>query len=381
MASLSTKERDRRQGQLRADMKRAGLDVLIVYGNSGRLGPRTGNLAYVSNFRPFSGQQAMVFPLEGEPVLLVGVDNQRIEALRTGWAADVRCSPLESVPEQVCGYMKKAIGAGKRIGISSLSIMPVAFYKLLQEQVPAKEWVEAGDLILERRYVQSEEEIALSRRAAGVADKMWEHLCRNAREGMSELDIRMELDRVMIPSGAWDNFNMVGLGNMADGGEAPWGYIIPPTERRVKRGDAVVLEISPRVDGYWNQIVRIFTLGPAAKWLVDAYDVARRARDAALAEMKPGGSMVGMVTAMQKVIEKGGYSLWPYGLVHITGLDLTDYMITPKSTGALKAGMVLTLHPMFSLGKDRQLFMGESYLVTGGGYEPLNRCSDQLVSL
>ena len=123
MASLSTQERDRRQGQLRADMKRAGLDVLIVYGNSGRLGPRTGNLAYVSNFRSFSGQQALVFPLEGEPVLFVGVDNQRIEALRTGWVADVRCSPLEPVPEQVCGYVKKSIGAAKRIGVSSCGRM------------------------------------------------------------------------------------------------------------------------------------------------------------------------------------------------------------------------------------------------------------------
>lgn len=378
--SLSTKEQDRRQGQLRADMAGAGLDVLIIYGNSGRLGPRTGNLAYVSNFRSFSGQQALVFPLEGEPVLFVGVENQRIEALRTGWIADVRCSPLEPVPAQVCDYLKKTIGTGKRIGVSSLSIMPAVFYKQLQEQVQVKEWAEAGDLILERRFVQSEEEIALSRRAAEVADKMWDHLCKSVREGMTELEIRMELDRVMIPAGAWDNFNMLGLGSMANGGEAPWGYVIPPAERSMCRGDAVVLEISPRVEGYWNQIVRILTLGPPARWLVDAYKVVRQARDEALKHMNPGAPMVAMVTAMQKVIEKGGYSLWPYGLVHITGLDLTDYMITPKSTGTLKAGMVLTLHPMFSLGPDRQLFFGESYLVTSTGHEPLNQCSDELRS-
>jgi Xaa-Pro aminopeptidase len=259
--------------------------------------------------------------------------------------------------------------------------MPAAFYRQLQEQVQAKEWTEAGDLILERRFVQSEEEIALSRRAAGVADKMWDHLCKSVREGMTELEIRMELDRAMIPAGAWDNFNMLGLGSMANGGEAPWGYVIPPAERPMRRGDAVVLEISPRVEGYWNQIVRILTLGPPARWLVDAYKVARQARDEALKYMKPGAPMVAMITAMQEVIEKGGYSLWPYGLVHITGLDLTDYMITPKSAGTLKAGMVLTLHPMFSLGPDRQLFFGESYLVTSTGHELLNRCSDELRSL
>ncbi|MFC1491912.1 M24 family metallopeptidase [Nitrospinota bacterium] len=216
--SLSAQERDRRQEQLRADMEREKLDVLIVYANSGRLGPCSGNLAYVSNFRSFSGQQALVFPFEEEPVLFVGVENQRVEALRTSWITDVRTSV--PVPDAVGSYLK-AFGAKKRIGISSLQIMPAAWYQQLQGQVSAQAWVEAGDLILERRLIKSEEEIALCRRAAEVADQMWDHLRECVREGMSELEIRTEMDRAIMPGGGTENFNMMGLASMTDGGEAP----------------------------------------------------------------------------------------------------------------------------------------------------------------
>ena len=378
---LSTKERDRRHANLREAMEREGLDVLVVYGNSGRQGPRTGNLAYVSNFISFSGQQILVFPREGEPVLFVGVENQRIESLRNGWISDTRCEAMTPVPKQACNYLNEIISSNSKIGISSLAIIPVAWYQQLQGQVKASEWVEAGDLVWKLRLVQSEEEVAMSRHAAQLGDRVWNHLRDFIREGVTELDMRAEMDRVIIPEGGTENFNMMGLASMADGGEAPWGYVIPQTDRPIKKGDAVLLEISPRVQGYWNQIVRVLALGEAEKWLIDAHQVVREARDASLEHLGPGKPMVGMVTAMNDVFEKHGYEVWPYGLVHLTGLDLTDYMITPVSDGDLEPGMVVTTHPMFNLGSNRQIFWGETYLVTDGGYEPLNTSTDELVCL
>lgn len=378
---LSTKERDRRHERLRADMERENLDILVVYGNSGRQGPRTGNLAYVSNFRSFSGQQVLVIPLRGEPVMFVGVENQRIEAKRNGWIEDVRCEAMTPVPSQACDYLKEISDSGKRIGISTLSIIPFTWYQQFQDQVPAKEWVDAGEMVWRPRLVQSSEEIEMSRHAALLGDRIWERVCEFAREGVTELDIRAEMDNVIIPDGGTENFNMMGLASMANGGEAPWGYVIPQTKRAMKKGDALLLEISPRVEGYWNQLVRILTLGPAEKWLIDAYDVVRAARDASLEHLKPGEPMVGLVTAMDEVFKAKGFEVWPFGLVHITGLDLTDEMITPKTTGTLKPGMVITVHPMYQLGPDRQIFWGESYLMTESGFEQLNKCSDELACL
>ncbi len=362
-------------------MEREGLDILLVYGNSGRQGPRSGNLAYASNFISFSGQQILVFPRGAEPVLFVGVENQRIESLRNGWISDTRCEAMTPVPSQACRHLNEIAAPGARIGISSLAIIPAAWHQQLQEQVSAAQWVEAGDLLWKLRLAQSEEEVGMSRRAAELGDRVWDRLRAYIREGVTELEIRAEMDRTIIPEGGTENFNMMGLGSMADGGEAPWGYVIPQTDRPIKEGDALLLEISPRVRGYWNQIVRVLTLGEPAKWLIDAHRVVREARDASLERLRPGEPMVGMVTAMNEVFEKHGYEVWPYGLVHLTGLDLTDYMITPASQGELEPGMVVTTHPMFNLGPDRQIFWGETHLVTEDGHEPLNRSTDELACL
>ncbi|MFP6869194.1 MAG: Xaa-Pro peptidase family protein [Nitrospinota bacterium] len=378
---LTNKERDRRYQKLREDMEMENIDFLVVYGNSGRQGSRTGNLAYVSNFIPFSGQQILVFPRNGEPVLFVGVENQRIEALRRSWISDVRCEAMTPVPEQACNFLEEVSDPGKRLGISTLSIIPFAWYEQFQNKIPAKEWVDAGEMIWKNRLIQSEEEIAFSAHSAELGDRIWDRALEFVHEGVTELDIRAEMDKVILPEGGTENFNMMGLASMANGGEAPWGYVIPQTKRAMKKGDALLLEISPRVEGYWNQLVRVLTLGPAEKWLVDAYDVVRLARDAALECLAPGQPMVGLVDAMDRAFKEKGYEVWPYGLVHITGLDLTDYMITPKSTGDLEPGMVVTVHPMFNLGRDRQIFWGETYLVKENGYVPLNKCSDELACL
>lgn len=379
--SLSTKERDRRYANIRSGMERENLDVLVVYGNSGRQGPNTGNLAYVSNYIPFSGQQVLVFPKEGEPVLFVGVENQRIEALRKSWVTDVRCEAMTPVPAQASEYLKSEFGNAKRVGISSLSIIPVSWFEQWQKGYPGKEWVESGKLILESRFVQSEEEIKKSAWAAELGDKIWERVKAIAREGVTELDIRAEMDAIILPEGGTENFNMMSLAGMGNGGEAPWGYVIPQTKRAMKKGDALLLEISPRVEGYWNQIVRVLTLGPAEEWLIKAHDLVREARDEAMKYLKPGEQMVSLVNAMDGIFKKHGHEVWPFGLVHLTGLDLTDYMITPKSTGEIKAGMVVTVHPMFNIAPNRQIFWGETYVVTKDGYEPLNRCSDKLACL
>lgn len=103
--SLYRQQRDRRYRQVRADMQNDNLDVSVVYGNSGRLGSHSGNLAYLSKFHPFSGQQALLFPARGEPVLFAGVENQRIEALRMSSIADVHNNPLPTVPAQICDHM------------------------------------------------------------------------------------------------------------------------------------------------------------------------------------------------------------------------------------------------------------------------------------
>ena len=311
-------------------------------------------------------------------MLFVGVENQRIEAIRKSWIKDTRCEAMTSVTMQVCDYLNEIGVEGKRVGVSSFSIMPVSWYEQFQQNLSPQEWVDASELVWKERLIQSDEEIVMSKHSAKLGDAAWNRIRECAGEGISELEIRAEMDAVMLPGAGTENFNMMGLGSMANGGEAPWGYVIPQTDRKMEKGDAVLLEISPRVNGYWNQLVRVLCLGQPESWLIEAYDLVRRARDATLEVLGPDKPMIGLVDAMNKVFADSGREVWPYGLVHLTGLDLTDYMITPKSTGTLKPNQIVTVHPMYQLSSNRQIFWGESYVITENGFEPINISSDKL---
>ena len=66
-------------------MAAAGLDTLVVRSPD--------NVCYLTNYWPMKGYDVAIFPLEGEPTLIV-MEPQYEEAQRTAWTADVRPFPF-----------------------------------------------------------------------------------------------------------------------------------------------------------------------------------------------------------------------------------------------------------------------------------------------
>ena len=65
---FSKGEYDRRFREIRKRMQKKGIDVLILYGDSGGNNSNHANVKYVSNYQdPISSY--VVFPLKGEPSL------------------------------------------------------------------------------------------------------------------------------------------------------------------------------------------------------------------------------------------------------------------------------------------------------------------------
>src|SRR5215213_5948513 len=72
---------DAKLDRVRALMADEGLDALVVRAPD--------NVLYLSNFWGMKGYDAVVFPLEGEPVL-VCLEASADDAARTAWTSDVR---------------------------------------------------------------------------------------------------------------------------------------------------------------------------------------------------------------------------------------------------------------------------------------------------
>ena len=94
--------------------------------------------------------------------------------------------------------------------------------------------------------------------------------------------------------------------------------------------------------------------------------------------MKPGESFAAMARATQDVLKKYEYPMKGAGSGHFAGLDLSEGLMVPESKTVLEPGMTVTLHPMVPTGDWRQLFVGETYVVTPDGHEAVNHCKEEI---
>ena len=90
--SISQKEKDRSHKELMQWMRREGVDIVIVFGDTGDWGLRYGNLRYLTDCKVIFGNSVLIFPLEREPILFMSSALQANWARKLSWISDSRPS-------------------------------------------------------------------------------------------------------------------------------------------------------------------------------------------------------------------------------------------------------------------------------------------------
>ncbi|MEK6711439.1 MAG: M24 family metallopeptidase [Nitrospinota bacterium] len=373
---FTVKERDRRFEAVRGAMRKEGIGALLLFGSTGVGGQWNGNFTYLSNYSLIFATGLVVFPLEGSPAVFLPGENQWIDAMRAGWIGDTRLS--KKPIEDACRFLKGHKPAAGKVGVSSLDALPALALAYLEEQFPKESFVEAASLVVSARNRKSAEAGEPARAGATAADAGYARGLEILRPGLTERGLFAEMERVMTSAGAGAYFDMLGAGRGTGDEDAFRGFVIPPTSRAFQKGDLALLEITPRVDGYWNQIVRLVSFGKPPDEAGRAHAACLEAKHAALRHMRPGEDLADMARAAQKVLEGHGYAMKDVGSVHTTGLDLSELLIMTSTEMRAEEGMLITLHPMIATGEWRQLFIGETYVITADGYERLNHCPEEI---
>jgi Xaa-Pro aminopeptidase len=153
----------------------------------------------------------------------------------------------------------------------------------------------------------------------------------------------------------------------------------PPSSRRLERGDNVLTEFTPQVDGYYAQLCRSLTVGPPSAAQRESFDIYKRAADAALAMIRPGVTAAAIARAENAVFESEGYGEYctaKYTRVRGHGMGLhfdEDPMIWDDVEFPIRAGMVLIPHPNTYLPLSGYMVFGDAILVTETGCELLTK--------
>ena len=316
------------------------LDALIVTNLS--------NIAYLSGL--FAS--AAVAVVSSEQVVLIG-DGRYADALAARAEA---CSFLhprllptgESYDQAIVDVVLSMSDA--RVGVEAPHLS-VSRYNFVTAALKAAGWTSSlipTEGIVEGGRVRKDAwEIQTLRDAAGRLSEVAKCILSNALAGRTESEVAGDIERELRRAGferpAFDT--IVASGPNAARPHARAG------QRRIERGDLVVLDFGGVLDGYCSDLTRTVTAGVAGERERRVIEQVIEAQAAAFAAVAPGGAPEAVDAAARDTLTRHGIGdAFTHGTGHGLGLDVHEAPRLSRARvnhpePALAAGMVMTLEP------------------------------------
>lgn len=128
-----------------------------------------------------------------------------------------------------------------------------------------------------------------------------------------------------------------------------------PNDQPLREGDIIGIDCGVLHLGYYGDAARTFAVGQVQPSASRLLDVTRRALDAAVTQVRPGGRLSDLGHAVQGLVEEAGFSVVREFVGHGVGTSLHEDPQIPNygepGRGVkLRPGMVLAIEPMVNAG-------------------------------
>mgnify|MGYP001286530759 CR=1 FL=1 len=283
--------------------------------------------------------------------------------------------PEESFSAAIRTILKNLSAApGSTIGLEQNST-PIRLGTLIQRAVPGAVLKDVTGSAEACRYLKTKREITLLRNAARCADAAQDRLLEISRTpgNYTELELWFEVQKA-ASAAAGCLVPFVGelvTGPLTGASDYPLG----PAARRVSPGDMGIMDISPRVNGYWGDCSNavVFWAEPNAEQL-KYFRAVRAAYEAGRDTIRPGATFGDVTRAMERAYREHGFSLCSY-LGHQIGVRVNEKArFTPWERAAILENMVLCIEPQLYTGDAGKtgVRLERMLLVQKDGAEELN---------
>ena len=201
-----------------------------------------------------------------------------------------------------------------------------------------------SNLVEELRIVKEPGELEKIKRAVALTDAAFAHFLTKVKPGMTEKEAAWVIEVYMREHGA-DKvaFDLI-VGSGPNGAMAH----IRPGDRRLQRGEPIVVDIGCRIDHYNSDLTRTICLGQPDAQFQSVYNIVLKAQQTAERKIKAGAKGKRADAFARKVVEKSSFKEhgFQHGLGHGVGLAVHEGPRASKlSKDTYRAGMTLTIEP------------------------------------
>ena len=238
---------------------------------------------------------------------------------------------------------------------------------------------ELSEAIKSVRVIKHRDEIENITKAQRIAEKGYEYMLSFVKEGKTEREIQLELDFFMLKNGAEAlSFDTIALSG--ENTSLPHGV---PTDKKVKKGEFVLLDFGAVVNGWHSDMTRTFCVGEPAEKMMKIYNIVLEAQMKALSTVRAGISGTELDKTARDVIDGAGYGeFFGHSLGHGVGMEIHEAPTASPSCGnILQEGMIVTVEPGIYLPDEFGVRIEDFVAVTENGCQNLTLSPKNLLCI
>lgn len=195
----------------------------------------------------------------------------------------------------------------------------------------------------ELRRVKDEGELECLRRAESITARAFNELLGHIKPGMTELELKAELEYIMLKLGAHGfSFDTI----IASGANGSLCHAVPG-EKKLAAGEFITMDFGASYRGYAADMTRTVAIGSVTDEMRHVYDVVLRAQQMVLDVIGEGKRCCDMDAIARGHIEAAGYGeYFGHSLGHATGLQIHEGPgCSWRDETVLVPGMSMTVEP------------------------------------
>ncbi|MFZ8907344.1 MAG: M24 family metallopeptidase [Nitrosopumilaceae archaeon] len=198
------------------------------------------------------------------------------------------------------------------------------------------------------RIIKDENEIKILKKGSKIIDEMFEICAKKMKVGQKESELQAILMGYAIEQGMFDTGYKSTLNPLIIAG-GPNGALphAQVTQRKFKKGDLVVVDLTLRYKGYVSDSTRTFAIGKISKQANEAYEIVKQSQKLGLQATKPNVNCKDVDFACRKFIEEKNYGKYfIHSTGHGIGLEVHEVpTVSYRSETKLKENMAITVEP------------------------------------